>query len=117
MIDDFASGFDKRLEMMTLNSILLNSPAALLNGMWLKKLVDSKDSKEFDRMSKQIQSVFNMKTSTPLHRVKGIFLDYLKTFRNRHSNFERVIEHLLIEYRTSLDNEVSEKRYFGFIKV
>ena len=107
MIEDFAISFDKRILMMVINSVILNCPIDVINGNWLKKLIESKDAKSFDDQTILLQSVFNMKTYAPVMKVKQTFKDYLISFRNRHRNHELTIEKLLMNFRASLEDKVS----------
>ena len=38
-INDFKSGFERRVLMMSASTFILNCPISLLNGSWLKKLI------------------------------------------------------------------------------
>ena len=38
---DFVTGFERRILMATLGTIIINSPKSLLNGILLKKLINS----------------------------------------------------------------------------
>ena len=106
MIEDFAVSFEKRIMMMVINSFMLNCPIDVINGNWLKKLIDSKDAKTFDDQTVILQSVFKLKTDSPLHRIEEVFREYLVTFRDRFYNHQIPIEKLLMNFRATLEKEV-----------
>ena len=104
---DYTSGFERRTMMLVTTTMVLNSPAELLNGTWLNKLIEAKTGREFDSISAKIQSVFNLRTNPPMSRLIGLFKEYLDSFRNRHPNQMVPIEKLNMEVREMLKSEVS----------
>ena len=105
--NDYVNGFERRTLMLVTSTMVINSPTEMLNGSWLKKLVDAKDGREFDSTSARIQSVFKLKTNPPMNRIIGLFKDYLTSFRNRHPYYTIAIEKLHMEMRGALEEDVS----------
>ena len=92
--------------MLVTNVILLNSPAKLLNGYWLTRLVNAQSTDQFNVLVREISLVFNLKTETTYEVTRRLFVDYVFALKDKYKQFGSHIDKLIKAMVSGLDDKV-----------
>ena len=110
LVEDFQSGFDRRLALMVMNHVILNLDKAMLDGTVFDKLLHVKNAGEWNRLMDEIEKDhFKLKNDVDYVVMVDKLFEFCRKLEEKFEQEDSDHEDLIEEFREIIHHKLNGK--------